>query len=463
MSSQLEPHPKLIGNNPRYERYRWQVFFITWLAYAGFYLTRKSFSVAKIKLAEPGVLGLSKAELAWIDGGYLTAYAVGQFVWGICGDRFGTRKVILAGMLCSVITAVAMGASSWVVVMGVLFCIQGMCQSTGWAPLAKNVGTFFSQRERGRVMGLWCTNYALGGFMATALAGLAADHWDWRYAFWVPAAGLLGVWVLFLVLQKNRPEDVGLPPIEEYHGERQAVVAKTELPEASRISSGLNAASEDEPDQSWKVIREVLTNRMVWLLGLVYFLLKPTRYLVLFWSPVYINERLGTGAASSGILGSMFELAGPISVLFGGYMSDRVFGSRRMPMSVIAIAGVSVLLFFFGDLPDTRLALGLGFFGIGFLLYIPDSLVSGTAAIDFGTKEGASTASGVVNGCGSIGAIAGGTMPGWIDQVVGPDVDIWNGIFVGLSISLLIAAALLLPRWNALPPTVEDCKGDTVT
>ena len=444
MSAQLEPQPKLFGNNPRYKRYRGQIFFITWLAYAGFYLTRKSFSVAKIELAQPEVLGITKAELAWIDGGYLAAYAIGQFVWGMCGDRFGTRKVVLTGMLCSVITAVAMGASSGIAILGVLFCIQGMCQSTGWAPLAKNVGNFFSQRERGRVMGLWCTNYALGGFLATALAGLAADALGWRYAFWVPAAVLLGIWALFVVMQKNRPEDVGLPPIEEYHAKTESLAANTDANENTY--------------QSWKVIREVLTNRMVWLLGMVYFLLKPTRYLVLFWSPVYINERLGTGAASSGILASMFELAGPISVLFGGYMSDKVFGSRRMPMSVISIVGVALLLLFFDDLPDTRLALGLGFFGVGFLLYIPDSLVSGTAAIDFGTRQGASTASGVINGCGSIGAIAGGTMPGWIEKVVGQDIDIWSGIFLSLSISLFIAAALLLPSWNAMPPSAENSR-----
>lgn len=443
MTTELEPQPKLIGDNPRYERYRWQIFGVTWLAYAGFYLTRKSFSVAKIELAKADVLGMSKADMAWIDFAYLAAYATGQFVWGMCGDRFGTRKVILIGMPCSVVVAVAMGASSWVVAMGVLFCIQGLCQSTGWAPLAKNVGNFFSQRERGRVMGLWCTNYALGGFLATVLAGVAAEYFGWRYAFWIPAAVLLGVWVLFIVLQKNRPEDVGLPPIEEYHHEREAVLVKTEEPE-------------DEPEGSWKVIREVLTNKIVLWLAMVYFLLKPARYLVLFWSPVYVSERLGTGAASSGILGSMFELAGPVGVLFGGFMSDKVFGSRRMPISVLALIGVSVLLFFFGDLPDTRLAMGLGFFGIGFLLYIPDSLISGTAAIDFGTKKGASTAAGLINGCGSIGAAIGGTMPGWIERVVGEGVYLWNGIFVGLSISLLIAAGLLMPRWNALPAAARE-------
>src|SRR5437588_1609953 len=37
----------------KYERWRWQIFAVTWLAYAGLYLTRKSFSVAKVELTKP--------------------------------------------------------------------------------------------------------------------------------------------------------------------------------------------------------------------------------------------------------------------------------------------------------------------------------------------------------------------------------------------------------------------------
>jgi OPA family sugar phosphate sensor protein UhpC-like MFS transporter len=438
-----------------YRIWRLRIFIITWMAYAGFYLTRKGFSVAKIILAEPDGMGATKEELALVDGAYLTAYAVGQFIWGMSGDRFGTRIVILTGMLVSVLAAVAMGASSsiapllpalsWldlsrpIVVLGVLFCIQGLCQSTGWAPLSKNVGQFYSQPERGIVMGFWSTNYALGGFIASALAGWAADMWGWRYAFWVPAGILAVVWLLFVLLQRNRPEDVGLPPIEQHQG-----IEPDEGPEAAAHAPG-----------SWHHVHRVLRTPMVWLLAIVYFLIKPTRYLVLFWSPTYINEKLGSGAAESGILGSMFDIAGPLAVLFGGFMSDKVFRSKRMPMSVIALVGVAILVACFQWLPPTRLALGLGFFGIGFLLYIPDSLVSATAPIDFGGKEGASTAAGIINGCGSIGAIAGGTLPGWITAFVGEDADIWGPMFTGLAVALALAAALLLPHWNRLPDSAK--------
>src|SRR5947208_1567530 len=127
-----------------YARWRWQIFIITWLAYAGFYLTRKSFAVAKIGLAADPRIGMSKSQMAWIDMANLGAYAVGQIVFGMAGDKAGPRKIVLSGMLGSVIAAVAMGASSSVILLGVLFFIQGLCQSTGWAPLTKNISAFFS-------------------------------------------------------------------------------------------------------------------------------------------------------------------------------------------------------------------------------------------------------------------------------------------------------------------------------
>ena len=53
--------------NAVYERWRWQIFAITWLAYAGFYLTRKSFAVAKIDLGNPQGLGLTMTQMGQID------------------------------------------------------------------------------------------------------------------------------------------------------------------------------------------------------------------------------------------------------------------------------------------------------------------------------------------------------------------------------------------------------------
>ena len=415
-----------------YERRRWQIFGITWLAYFGFYLTRKGFSVAMVGMGEGTEIGLTGLQMALINGAYLSTYAIGQFLCGICGDRFGTRRVVGIGMFFSVLMGVAMGASSTAILIGVFFCIQGACQSTGWGPLSKNFSQFFSQRERGTMMGLWCTNYAVGGFVASIFASYVGEKFGFRYAFFIPAAVLFGIWILFLILQRNRPEDFGLPPIEEYHEEPAAALDEDQKPEGS-----------------WKAIFEVYTNPVVLRLAAVYFFLKPTRYAVLFWGPVYMSERLGTNMLGSGFLSSLFEVAGPLSVLLAGVITDKLFGSRRMPLCVICLFALAVLMFSMNKLPPSSILLGSSFFMIGLLLFAPDSLVSGTAAVDFGTKKGASTATGFINGCGSIGAIAGGTLPGILKDTWG-----WDAVFSLLAGSLLLAGLILVPKWNALPNTV---------
>ena len=429
-----------IGRNLHYERWRWQIFAITWLAYFGFYLTRKTFSVAKIGMEQDPDVLLTPSDMAWIDGAYLVAYAVGQFLSGIFADRSGTRKVVLVGMAGSVLAAAAMGASSITVMLGMFFCLQGACQSTGWAPLMKNMGNFFSQRERGTVIGLWSTNYAVGGMVASVFAGYWGDLMGWRFAFFIPAATLLGVWVLFILFQRNRPEDVGLPSIETYHGEETAVLVEDPSPE-------------DEHKGSWKVIKEVLSNRTLLVICLAYFLTKPARYAILFWGPKYINEKLGSGMTESGAISALFETAGIAGAILSGVVSDRVFGARRAPVCVIALVALGGFLLVMDGLPATRVVMAASYLLIGLLIFVPDTILNGPAAIDFGTKQGAATAAGFINGAGSVGAIIGGTIPGFFADRWG-----WNGVFWLLGGMALTAAVVLIPQWNAMPATALRTK-----
>lgn len=420
--------PKIRG----YERWRWQVFAATWLAYAGFYLTRKALSVAKIGIAADAAMGMSNAALGVADGAFLTAYMLGMFVWGPTSDRFGTRTVVIGGIVGSVLASIVMGFTTSAPAFIALCALHGVAQATGWAPLNKTMAAWFSRKERGWIMGWWCTNYAIGGLVATPFAGLMAQSFgSWRYAFFIPALSLAAVGAVFYLLQRNRPEDVGLPPIEAYHHESVDALPGQEEAAGSR----------------WHVIREVLANPAVWILGSVYFLLKPARYAILFWAPKYLHETLATDIASSGIISAMFELGGPLGILGMGYLSDRWLGSRRFPIMVVCLLLLTPLLFFFNWIAQGGIVwAGIGLFALGLLIYGPDSLMSSTAAVDFGTKRGAGTATGFINGLGSIGAILGGSVPGFVAARWG-----WDGIFYGLGGATLLAALVLLPSWNRLP------------
>ncbi|MDQ6231566.1 MFS transporter, partial [Pseudomonas aeruginosa] len=175
------------------------------------------------------------------------------------------------------------------------------------------------------------------------------------------------------------------------------------------------------------------------------FLLKPARYAILLWGPVIVYERMpALGKVGAAIVPTAFEVAGLLGPILIGFASDKLFGARRMPACVISLLALTVCLALFvpamttGSIP---IVVGL-LFMMGLTLYGPDSMICGSAAIDFGTSEAAGTASGFVNGCGSVGAILGGLLPGYFDTYT---------VFIGFTIAALIATAVLLPHWNSRP------------
>jgi OPA family sugar phosphate sensor protein UhpC-like MFS transporter len=411
------------------QRWRVQIFLITWIAYAAFYFTRKAFSVAKLGIGEDPTFMLEKATMANLDALYLAAYAVGQFLWGNFSDRFGPRVVVLGGLVISALAALVMGTYATIPIFVTCTLIQGLAQSTGWSGLCKNIGSFFTTTERGRVLGYWSTCYAFGGLVATPFAGwwaYSAYH-DWRMSFISSAAVVMIVAVLFFLLQRNTPQDVGLPPVEIEPD------SDTSVPRESLLVG----------------IRSALKNRTVLVLGVAYFLLKPARYAILLWGPVIIYDRMPEiGKVASAIVPTSFELAGLIGPILIGYASDKLFGARRMPACVISLALLTVCLaLFVPSMQSGSLYMVVGLlFMMGMTLYGPDSMISGTAAIDFGSKDGAASAAGFVNGCGSVGAILGGLLPGYFDTIT---------VFLVFTGAALVASVMLIPFWNSRPKTLE--------
>ncbi len=51
---------------------------------------------------------------------------------------------------------------------------------------------------------------------------------------------------------------------------------------------------------------------------------------------------------------------------------------------------------------------------IGLSVHGADAMISCVAAVDFGTSRHAGTAAGFINCCGSVGAILGGLLPGYV-------------------------------------------------
>jgi OPA family glycerol-3-phosphate transporter-like MFS transporter len=437
-----EPAGNLKTSTKRQELLKWQVriFALSWLAYAAFYFPRSAFSAAKVGVLEEGFL--TRQTLGLLDSAYLAAYAVGQFIWGACAEKYGTRVVVAGGMIMAGIASLLMGIVPAVALFLPLMIAQGLAQSTGWAALSKNIASFFTISKRGRAMGFFSTSYAFGGLAGAPVTGwVAYSLFDsWRWAFIAGTAVITLAFILFIIFQRNSPQEVGLPGIDEDPALLDA--------DHDRASKSSPATVPRRKFSVGDLLAAVRYDPMVLRLGLVYFLIKPARYAILLWGPVLVLEAMPNLSAMTAIMVPVaFGVTGMVAPVVAGWMSDTVFGARRVPPSVLCLSLMVVALALWQVITQTGslpLIVALLAF-IGLTAYASDAMISGVAAVDFGTSKHAAGATGFVNGCGSIGAILGGLLPGFFSGIV---------IFYTFAGAALVATLVLLPSWNKRPMSV---------
>jgi sugar phosphate permease len=395
------------------------VFALTWTAYASYYFGRKGFPVVKSTLQER--LGLSVGMLGWIDTGYLAAYAAGQFLSGIVGDRIGSRKLIGFGMLGVAAACAAFGLSSIAWLFLLTYIANGLFQSSGWPGTVKAMGSWFTRRERGTVMGVWSTCYQAGGLIATAVATFLFVRYGWRWAFLGPAIFIAMVGIVNLLFL---PERTGTTL-------RKETAAPASAPAAAPTEKSGN----------------VLRSPVLWSLSASYFCLKLIRYSLLFWLPFYLNKELGYSKAQAGYQSISFEVGGIVGSIAIGYVSDRYFPGRRRVVASVMIAALAAALLLYIRLAP--ISVMLNFFGmalVGFCLFAPDTLIAGAAAQDIGGQHDVAKAAGFINGFGSVGAVFQGPVTsGMSISRFG-----WNGLFyLFAALAVVSSIALLIGKRRA--------------
>lgn len=426
----------------KYKMWRIGAWLGTWLAYAGLYFCRKTISVVPPEMMKE--FGWEVHNIAFIMSGYFWAYAFGQFFNGVLGDKMGARMVLAFGFVTTIVMNVLFGFSSVIALFFLFWTINGFAQSTGWPAVIKGMTNWFSVRERGKVMGPWGTCYTVGDVVGTALAafvighvavttiiaadGTAVSYANWRWVFWAASIALALISIVVFLIFRNKPEDVGLPPIATYHNQTPTI-------EPAEITN------EPEKVDFWANTKEVLRQGPIWILGITYFGLKFIRYTFMFLVVTYLATERGFETATAGYISTLFAMVGILGTFVASYLSDSVFKSRRAPISVIMLVGLAFSLVFFwkSSLALIPVAMGL----VGFMTYGPDFVVSAVAVMDFGSRKGASTAAGFVNGIGSFGPAIMTTVVAIVQKHYG-----WDGVFIVLIGLSLSCAALMSTLWN---------------
>lgn len=401
----------------RLEKWRIVMFVCTWLTYATFYLTRKNYPVAQPAFMQE--LGWDNTDVGIIITTYLTVYAIGQFTNGILTDRVGPRLMIAIGFGLTASLSIGLGFSGSIVMMATLYGVNGFAQSMGWPSVTKAMTNWIPVAMRGRVMGWWGTCYPAGDAFATWFAALMLASFGWRASFFVPALLVIVVGGAIVVVMRNHPRDVGL-------------------------ATGGPRTTSSAATTPWFASVVHLKNFRVITLALAYFCLKFVRYSFLFWIGVYLVEGLLFTPEDAGYLQVPFPLVGLTGSIAGGWFSDRVFDARRAPAATIMLGGLVVALVGLLFVPASFWLVAAVYGAVGFFLFGPDMLISGTAAMDFGSEEAAATVAGFVNGVGAIGAALSGVVIGYVSDAFG-----WPAVFYLLMVMVATCAGITATLWNA--------------
>jgi len=373
--------------------WRWRVLISTYFAYAGFYLTRKVFTISKTTLSELFGVGLDKIAHIWTA--YLIAYMIGQFINSFVGRKWGPRLLLLGGLGISIVINVIFGfANSYSTFMVFMF-FNGLVQAAGWPGTVGGIAQWLRRKERGSIMGVWSTNYLVGNIVVKMLGGYLLAAMGWRFAFWGCTLIAFAIWWLIYFWQRTKPEDVGLDPIVTTRAGEAEVEASTE---------------EHIP---FKDYLKLLVNPIVPLMGLSYFSIKFLRYALDSWLPTFLNLQ-GLDKAQAAYYSTIFDYAGLAGAILAGFALDKLFHSRWERLSLVM--GLGMVAGYWAVLKFGQSPIVLAFlFGIvGFMIYGPDTLLCGAASVQVAGEKNGVAVAGIVNGLGSIGPVIQEEVIGWL-------------------------------------------------
>jgi predicted MFS family arabinose efflux permease len=172
------------------------------------------------------------------------------------------------------------------------------------------------------------------------VAGYIAEHYDWRYGFYLFGGGgmvLAAILYLFLKEPRRGQSEKPEPPADELlmmHGE---------------VGHG---AKDESPLPLREVIAAVFRSRTAPLLMLAFLGANFVATIFMTWTPTFLAEKFDFTLGLAGLSGALFiNLASAVGAPLGGVLADRF--ALRLPggRMLVQLAGLlvgGVTLFFVG-------------------------------------------------------------------------------------------------------------------
>ena len=160
-----------------------------WITYALFYLGRVNVSVVLPLLALD--LDVSRAEVGALGTAFFWVYGISHFIMGEIGSHVSPFRIVSIGLLAISLVNIAFAFQTSLIVMLLLWGLNGVAQSAGWAPMFRILAERLDRSHIKRISTAMPFSYVFGTALTWTLIGVVAAGDDWRIAFWLPGGLLL--------------------------------------------------------------------------------------------------------------------------------------------------------------------------------------------------------------------------------------------------------------------------------
>jgi len=254
-------------------------------------------------------MGWSRASISAVALWMWVAYGTGSLAWGMLADRWGARRVVIAG---GFLLGLGLVASSRITSLWQLYvafgCVVGVAAGAFYAPLTTTVTRWFTV-NRGLAVALVSAGTGLGTFVVAPLTRWLITSYDWRLAMLI-----LGdiVWLVIIPL--------GL---------------------LVRDTPGGTAGATD-PDVP---LAGIFQSPQFWLIALTHFTCCVAHSGPIFHMVTHAMDQGVPSMAAATLLG-VSGLASLIGRVLSGIIADR-WGSKPTLVAMLALQAPAIFLYLF--------------------------------------------------------------------------------------------------------------------
>lgn len=293
------------------------LFLLGWIF---MYATRNILSASMVNIRQE--LNLSQAQLGLLSSIFFMTYTFTQIPFGMIGDRFGLKRILIIGFLFfGLFTGLTGVATSFAMLM-VMRAMVGIGQGAYYGPQYALSSDAIPLKYRGFGSAIINSGMAFGTSLGLLGAGFIMNNLglNWRYSFYIFAAAPIIIALLFQMIVREKA------PVEQQDAAKAAAAPAEEAP----------------------AVKGMGINRNITAVYIMVFCSLFGFFVIQTWLPYFLQTERGVAAGQVGFISSLVAWSSIPGALLFSRMSDK-FGRRKffiLLLVIVALISITGCVYF---------------------------------------------------------------------------------------------------------------------